>query len=122
VGGLFDKPPPWGKNAAGRGGFQPVLSIGGESDSILDAFSKHTGGVDYRTWAGKHVSGAGFEKAFAEAMDRATVIHFNMRDFNEARALAYKGGPTYGNITNWEYQQLMKNPRWAAKTRRYFNW
>jgi hypothetical protein len=107
----------WGMDAE-PGDFEVALGLDPVGQNLLEEFAERGGGQTYRSWA-PNLAPTPFEESFKRAMDRASTIHFNLQGMDLPRARAYKGDPFYEHLTDWEYNQIRKNPAWRRKTKLY---
>ena len=96
------------------------LNVGLGLEQHLQPWARDNGLTTYTD-----VYGPSFrEDRFADLMNKADTIHFNMEGFSEksfqkwvreGAALSF-GGPLGSTVTNYEMHQILTNPAWLGKT------
>src|SRR5215831_3912283 len=91
-------------------------------DPHFKILAAQTGAAHYRQWARRLITrrtvDSRFGRAFHQAVERATTIHFALDDIPDIGVAIAAGrrGFCPGNFTNAEFHYLMTNPHLLTKT------
>jgi RHS repeat-associated protein len=107
-------PRDWGKNASARG---PQYALGLHPG--VESFARSRAVTAWQWTLPSNLGPTAYETLFRRDMNAAGAIHFDLSKLRLSEARSYRGGPSYGNYTNWEYSQILRNPAWRRKTIRY---